>query len=62
MNFNFQESSDRRRKRLFIPLNAFGFASFVVPIKLRQPAFALVESHSEFRGARFNRRQRWNSR
>jgi hypothetical protein len=37
MNFNFHEFSKPRIRRLFIPRNAFSFASFVVPIKFRQP-------------------------
>jgi hypothetical protein len=40
MNFYFQESRSPRRKRLFVPLSGFSFASFIVPIKFRQPAFA----------------------
>jgi hypothetical protein len=33
-NFNFRKP---RLQRLFIPLNSFSFASFVVPIKFHQP-------------------------
>ncbi len=38
MSFNFQKS--RKSKTLFIPLNTFSFASFVVPMKFRQPVAA----------------------
>jgi len=34
-NFNFRKP---RLERLFIPLNSFSFASFMVPIKFHQPA------------------------
>jgi hypothetical protein len=37
MNFNFHEFRKPRIQRLFIPLNAFSFAAFIVPIKFRQP-------------------------
>jgi hypothetical protein len=37
MNLNLREFRNPRRRRLFIPLNGFSFASFVVPIKFRQP-------------------------
>ncbi|HWD93910.1 MAG TPA: hypothetical protein VG938_16390 [Verrucomicrobiae bacterium] len=40
MNFNFNESRNPQRRRLFIPVNAFSFSSFLVPIKFRQPAVA----------------------
>ena len=33
-NFNFRKP---RLERLFIPLNSFSFASFMVPIKFAQP-------------------------
>lgn len=33
-NFNFRKP---RLERLFIPLNSFSFASFMVPIKFTQP-------------------------
>ena len=62
MNFNFQEFSGERRKRLFIPLSVFSFSNFVVPIKFRQPAFAPVASYSAPRGAKFSRRHQWNGR
>ncbi len=38
MSFNFQKS--RKPRPLFIPLNTFSFASFVVPMKFRQPVVA----------------------
>jgi hypothetical protein len=40
MNFNFKEFRNPQRRRLFIPVNAFSFSSFLVPIKFRQPAVA----------------------
>ena len=58
MNFNFHESNSARRKRLFIPLNAFSFASFMVPIKFRQPTFARASAFTMGRSARFNRTRR----
>jgi hypothetical protein len=36
MKFNFNIRKPRLQ-RLFIPLNSFSFASFIVPIKFRQP-------------------------
>jgi len=53
MNFNFHKSEKPRRQRLFIPLSSFSFASFVVPMKFRQPAAAVVIRW----GARFLRSQ-----
>jgi hypothetical protein len=40
MNFNFKNFPKRRIQRLFVPLNSFSFAAFVVPIKFRQPVAA----------------------
>jgi len=40
-NFNFRKS---RLERLFIPLNSFSFASFMVPIKFSQPVPVRVVS------------------
>jgi hypothetical protein len=37
MKFNFNNFRKPRLQRLFIPLNSFSFASFVVPIKFQQP-------------------------
>jgi hypothetical protein len=37
MKFNFHNFRKSRLERLFIPLNSFGFASFMVPIKFHQP-------------------------
>jgi hypothetical protein len=37
MKFNFHNFRKPRLQRLFIPLNSFSFASFVVPIKFHQP-------------------------
>lgn len=47
-NFNFRKS---RLERLFIPLNSFSFASFMVPIKFRQPVPVRVVA---------NQRQAWS--
>jgi hypothetical protein len=37
MKFNFHNLRKSRLERLFIPLNSFSFASFIVPIKFHQP-------------------------
>jgi hypothetical protein len=46
MNFNFRKSNKPRIQRLFIPLNSFSFATFVVPIKFRAPVSATMISAS----------------
>jgi len=44
-NFTFRKPG---LQRLFIPLNSFSFASFVVPIKFQQPVpVRVVASRSE---------------
>jgi len=43
MKFNFHFHKPRLQ-RLFIPLNSFGFASFVAPIKFTQPVPVRVVS------------------
>jgi hypothetical protein len=55
MNFNFHEFRKSRQRRLFIPMSAFSFASFIVPIKFRQPVFATAAAFSGSRRAGFNR-------
>ena len=59
MNFNFRGVSKPKRQRLFVPLNAFSFASFIVPIKFRQPAYASASVFARPRARRilFNHSQ-----
>jgi hypothetical protein len=52
MSFNFHEIRKPRRTQLFIPRSAFSFASFVVPIKFRQPGLASTTVFSIGREAR----------
>jgi hypothetical protein len=49
MKFNFRQFRNTDRKPLFIQLSSFSFASFLVPIKFRQPVPVNVFSTSSGR-------------
>lgn len=56
MNFNFHNF--RKPRRLFLPVNTFSFAAFVVPIKFRTAAFMPVPAFATVRKEGFSRARR----
>ena len=37
IKFNFRAPAETPKRKLFLPINSFSFASFPVPIRFRQP-------------------------